>query len=296
MAETQGRNWAAWGVAFGLICLSASVVYVGQQLRDAIQLVNGLTPGLPALIEQSDQWRAEVDQAISLTDQQLPLLLAEVNASNRLLAELTPQLLGEVAAVRQLVDNQLPPVLAETAALRQLVDAQLPALLQQLPPLLAEVKAVRTQTVPSVLDESEALRRDLPVMLDEAGLLLDKARDAGREASQGAVTGVLRLPLDFLFGAGEFVLGGKVLKPEEGKALRKVAEELLAKDEVGKPVPFKLKSGIQGEGELLAKHQGDQEGCRTLRLRAARGTDQPQELRYLACRNGKYWAFTEIKE
>ncbi|AFU99891.1 hypothetical protein [Simiduia agarivorans] len=249
-------NAARWFVGASLFSLSAALVYFSLQLAAVVTAVDKLLPMVPQLLAQSDDWREEVNRGISLAETQTPVALETFDQTQRWLEMQTPELLQEVAAIRVLVDTQLPPLVAQVDQLQQ----QLPALLQEsaalreaLPGILAESAAIRA-SVPPILAESAALRSDVPLMLAQAGQLADKAGEAGRKATQGAVTGVLRMPFDMLLGAGDLLFGGKKLSDEEVSALTAAGARLLADGAAaGDREAFSAASGLTGSLTIKEK-------------------------------------------
>jgi len=63
--------------------------------------------------------------------------------------------------------------------------------------------------VPEILKEVETTRKSIPPLMDRADALIEKARVAGKEASEGAVTGIftgiIKAPFALIGGAGESI-------------------------------------------------------------------------------------------
>ena len=125
--------------------------------------------------------------------------------------------------------EQIPSVLSEVAKSRE----QLPAILDTAnnvsnAVVVAAGEMEKTRPlVPQVLDQVEKTRNAMPGIMDRAEDLISQAKTAGREASKGAVTGVLTgivtAPFDIIGNVGKKVIGAgeeedNVL-PEEDLAL-----------------------------------------------------------------------------
>lgn len=50
-----------------------------------------------------------------------------------------------------------------------------------MPPMLAESKSYREQTIPVIVTESEMLRAEVPGILSQANLLADKSKELAQE-------------------------------------------------------------------------------------------------------------------
>ncbi len=231
-----------WLTLASRLLLAGAIFYLGYQLARMIdsapqleQTVTLVTEQVPATLDTIDQARAEVTEIRSL----VPEMLAELAAVRQSIPpivdevarvrETIPPILDEVSRVRE----SLPPLLDEAAKTR----AQIPVILesidnttavidqtqQQIPELLATGNRLASsvdhttgqlQTLtPQVLEEVRLTRDKIDPTLDRVELLVDdafgKAQDtltaadsAGRDASEGAVTGLftglLKLPFNLL--------------------------------------------------------------------------------------------------
>jgi surface antigen len=109
--------------------------------------------------------------------------------------------------------KQIPAVLKESGAIR----GELPAVLASADKASAAVADVSIQLeatrplIPEVLKEVETTRESIPPMMDRADKLIEKARVAGKEASQGAVTGlfsgIIKAPFELVGDAGRGISG-----------------------------------------------------------------------------------------
>ncbi|UCB54987.1 MAG: hypothetical protein JSW45_00125 [Thiotrichales bacterium] len=194
--RSQAQVAASFLMALSIFALSAALIYFAYVL-------SRVGVHLPDILDSVNQTRERVEP-----------VLDEVSE----IRKLVPDILHEVEQTRLLV----PPILEEVEQTRQ----QIPPILeqvertgQQIPPILKEVEAVRKE-VPSILKsadkasdavvtaskeieatrpliqdvvkEIETTRESIPPMLDRAEGMIDKAKEAGQEASSGAVTGFFK--------------------------------------------------------------------------------------------------------
>ena len=127
-----------------------------------------------------------------------------------------PPILSEVEETRK----QIPALLKESEAIR----GELPAVLASADKASDAVAGVSKQVeatrplVTDVLQEVATTRESIPPMMDRADVLIEKARVAGKEASEGAVTGlftgIIRAPFALVASAGR---GLTDLSEEEAK-------------------------------------------------------------------------------
>ncbi len=182
--------------------------YISKQIPDILSSINNTSEKIEPIID-------EVNEIIDL----VPAILKEVEETRKLI----PPILQEVEQTRKMIPpilaeieqtrKQIPEVLKETEAIR----GELPAILASadkasdaVSDVSKQVKAIQP-LIPEVLKEVETTRESIPLMLDRADVLIDKARVAGREASQGAVTGffkgIILAPFALVGGAGKSIAG-----------------------------------------------------------------------------------------
>ncbi|WP_299691295.1 hypothetical protein [uncultured Vibrio sp.] len=139
--------------------------------------------------------------------------------------ELAPQVLETVEEVRKTieqvnhtassVDSKIPAILEEvksvTTEVRLVRTDVIPATLTELeryrvdvmPPILVESQSYREQTIPAIVTESEMLRAEVPAILVQANVLVDKSKALAQGAAEGAVKGVVLSPFNLLRDAGD---------------------------------------------------------------------------------------------
>lgn len=202
------RLVASYLFSLSLFALAGSIVYftyqiaiVSKQIPDILLSIDNTSDKVEPIIE-------EVGQIIDL----VPPILKEVEETRKLI----PPILEQVEQTRK----QIPAVLKESAAIR----GELPALLASANKASAAVSDVAKQVeatrplIPQVLKEVETTREAIPPMMDRADVLIEKARVAGKEASEGAVTGlftgIIRAPFALMGDAGRSISG---MTDEEAK-------------------------------------------------------------------------------
>jgi surface antigen len=218
--------------AFSMLALAAALVYF------TIELV-GLARQIPDIL-----------QTVNNTSERIAPVITEVGA----ITELVPPILKEIEETRKVVkpaieeyaktNQQIPRILDEVAATRK----ALPAVLKSADKASAAVVTMSKQVealrplIPEVLSEVEKTRESIPGMLDRADQIVANARDAGKEASQGAVsgvfTGILMAPFVFVGDIGKSLvdISGKnadKLSKDDYALVEKASRELLAQGNKG---------------------------------------------------------------
>ncbi|MEZ9919890.1 hypothetical protein AB4342_06995 [Vibrio breoganii] len=189
--------------------LAVSIFYLGYSIHSVINKVDEVVEHFPVMVTQLDELSGQlkIDDWLTIADavnEQLPEMVKiadqatkAIESTNKTIAsidEKIPQIQKELTLYRETV---IPSTQKELQAYRETV----------VPPLLIESKQYREQTIPAVLVESQALRKDVPVVIASVDELLDKSQDLGREASKGAVKGVILSPVDILMDTGKQVVG-----------------------------------------------------------------------------------------
>ncbi len=154
--------------------LLAQVDQTAQRVAPVIDEINKIQQLIPPILEQSKGYQDLIPQVLSRVD--------DIN-------DQIPTLLNEIEQVR----TALPPLVHQSEEWRKTV----PALLERVDSTNKTVRDSNQQIaqvsaqVPSILKESENLRTDVPIIISQAENLVLQAEQAGREASKGAVTGVI---------------------------------------------------------------------------------------------------------
>ncbi len=237
-------NIATWVLATSQLALAGALIWFGLALwwtaRDL--------PAVAASVERS------VDK--------LQPLVAEVAAVRRQI----PPVLAEVKAVRE----QVPAVLAEVKAVR----GELPALLGTINAVVKESTAIRA-TLPEILAEVRKTRAALPPLLERAEHIMGEARNIGREATQGVVTGtitgIIRAPFALVGSIGRALVGNEAsaklgLTESDYTTIETVSQELLARPGTKVQSWRNPVSGHAGEVRILSRWQEPDRTCVKLRI------------------------------
>ena len=263
------KTAAQFAMSFAIVCLSVSIAYFTYEMAR-------LGRHVPNVLTQVDQTTEKVNPIIGEVTEirkLIPDILVQVEETRKLI----PPILEEVEQTRK----QIPPILAEVEQTRK-----------QIPPVLYEVKAVRKE-IPSILastdkasaavvtiskeveatrplisdaiKEVETTRESIPPMMDRADQMIERARVAGQQASEGAVTGIFTGILSAPFVVMGDALG---LSEEEAKNFTKkdhelfdvAVSELLNVGEEGDTKDWNNPdSGVSGKIVLLGKYMGEDE-------------------------------------
>ena len=124
------------------------------------------------------------------------------------------------------------------------------------------------ESIPAILKEVKTTREALPKMLDKGEKLIKEAKTIGKEASEGAVTGVLagiiKAPFKLIGGIfGSFKLDVDGITDRDHELAFKVATEALSSDKLDKPYPWSNPdSGNSGIITVKAKKVINDKDCR----------------------------------
>ncbi len=131
------------------------------------------------------------------------------------------------------VNEQIPLVLTQVEESRKTLDR----LNTQIPSILNEVSALRQSTIPSLIKESEALRAEMPIMLEKADKLATKVNNIPenmtKSFAKGTVKTVISAPTDIVKGVGEGV--GNTLKTGAGLIIKQSEEQGKTKNPAEQP-------------------------------------------------------------
>ncbi len=241
------RLVASYLVSLSLFALAGSIVYFTYQIAIVSKQIPDILLSIDNTTEKVEPVIADVGQIIDL----VPDILKEVEEIRKII----PPILEEVEQTRKMIPpilseveqtrKQIPAVLKESEAIR----GELPAILASTDKASAAVADVAKQVeatrplIPEVLKEVETTREAIPPMMDRADTLIEKARVAGKEASEGAVTGlftgIVMAPFALVGDAGKSITG---LSEEEAKQLDDKDFELVKNASL-----YLLNNGVKGE-------------------------------------------------
>ena len=255
------RLVASYLFSLSLFALAGSIAYftyemtiVSKQVPDILQSIDNTSEKIEPIIDEVGQIIDLVPPILEQVEESrklIPPILKQVEESRKLI----PPILKEVEQTRKMIPpileqveltrKQIPAVLKESKAIR----GELPAVLssadkasQAVTDVSRQIEATRP-LIPEVLKEVETTRESIPPMMDRADVLIEKARVAGQEASEGAVTGlftgIIRAPFALVGDAGRSITG---LTEAEAKQLDKKDFELVEKASL-----YLLNNGTKGE-------------------------------------------------
>lgn len=170
----RARQSATYVLAASIFGLSGALVYFTWNLASISEQV----PAILKSVEQTSVQLAPVLADVVELKVLVPAVLNEVSETRKLV---TP-ILNEIRLTRE----QIPEILHQVEEIRKVI----PQVLQTTDDAVKEIKATRP-LVPKILDEIKQTREAIPPMLDRVDKLILSASKAGKEASKGAVSGVL---------------------------------------------------------------------------------------------------------
>ncbi len=309
--DNTPKLFASYFSSLSLFALAGSIVYftyevasVSKQIPDILVSINSTSEKIEPIID-------EVSEIIDL----VPPILKEVEATRKLI----PPILKEVEQTRKMIPpilseverarKQIPAVLKESKAIR----GELPALLTSADKASAAVTDVAKQVeatrplIPKVIKEIETTRESIPGMMAQADVLIEKARLAGKEASQGAVTGffkgIILAPFALVGDAGKSIAGlseseAKQLTEEDFNLIEQVVLELLNNGSKGEKRqwvnPANVTNGVVTLVDIYEKDDFSEDECRKLDLELFKNGEEMQNTSRSFCKDdeGK-WDFAE---
>jgi len=220
--KDNARLLAAFLLPLSLFALAAALVYfayqaavISQQIPYILESIDNTSDKVEPVIDEVSDILVLVPpilKEVEATRQMIPSVLKEVEQTRKMI----PPILKEVEHTR----NQIPAVLKESAAIRH----ELPAVLVTVNKASVAVSDASKQVKASrpllsdAIKEVATTREAIPPMMDRAEVLIEKARIAGKEASEGAVTGlftgIIKAPFALVTNAGQSITG---VSEEEAK-------------------------------------------------------------------------------
>lgn len=277
------RLLASYLLPVSLFALAGSIVYFTYQVAVVSKQIPDILQRIDTTSEKIEPIIGEVAQIIDL----VPPILKEIEETRKLV----PPILKEVEQTR----NMIPPILVEVEQTRKQVPAvlkeseairsELPALLASADKASAAIADVSKQVaatrplIPVVLKEVETTRESIPPMMDRADQLIEKARVAGKEASEGAVSGVfsgiIRAPFALVGDAGRSITGltrdeAKKYTDKDFQLNQDASLQLLNTGKKGDEQTWKnTKSGNHGIlvlSDIYSEGEFSETECRTLNI------------------------------
>ena len=275
------REGSYYFLGFTIICLAAALVYFTLELA-------AYRKSIPFFLDKIESTSSKIEpvvKEISEVRVYLPDILQEIKQSRALvtpvLSEVTeyrkqiPIILEEVRKTRQ----QLPMVINEVKETQK----QLPVILKSVDKASNAITAAANEInatrllIPKILDEVEKTRKFIPPTLDRVDNMIANANKAGKEASKGAVSGVLtsivKSPFTILGSLGEDVLGLSASKnneitDEDVELIKSIANKLLVADKDDMSQSWlNPESGHRGKVTLVSNDGYDEQECRDILIK-----------------------------
>lgn len=179
-------------------CLAAAIFYLGFTIYSFTNTVNRVVDTYPAILADVNQTTANLD------------IEGWLKVANKY-AEIAPKALKVAKDANSTVADVNKTMISVNRTMVS-VNKTVSSIDKKLPQILSEVNGVRTEMVPAVLKESVSLRRAIPPMLAKIDNIIEKSGEISRNATEGAVKGVILSPINLLKDAGSG-LKSKVTHP-----------------------------------------------------------------------------------
>lgn len=305
------KLFASYLLSLSLFALAAAIAYFTYEMANVSKQIPGILVSINNTSEKIEPVVVRVGEIVDL----VPAILKEVEETRKLIPpilkeveqtrKMIPPILDEVAQTRE----QIPVVLKESKAIR----GDLPAILKSADKASAAVDNVSKQMaatrplIPEVIKEIETTRESIPAMMDRADVLIEKARVAGKEASQGAVTGffkgIILAPFALVGDAGRSIVGlsesdAKQLNETDFSLIEEAVLELLNNGKKGDQRQWKNPAnathGVVSLVDIYEKDDFSEDECRTMHLVLYKDSKEMQKTNRSFCKDdeGK-WDFAE---
>lgn len=278
--DSNSRTIALYVSAAASTLLAAALIYFTISLLNITQQIPDILKTIEATSEKIDP---VVDEVAAVTEI-IPSILEEVAQTRELLKPAIveyartnaqiPLILEEVKATRETLPGTLKTVDHVSESVR-IMSTEIKRTRAWMPKTLKEVEATR-KSIPPILAEVKATRELLPPMMDRADQLVANARIAGKEASQGAVTGIfsgiLMAPFSFVGDVGHALVGedeDERLVEKDFDLVELAARELLNSGTLNETRPWNNdESGNFGSVKLtsIGEDAEEDEECRELTI------------------------------
>ena len=276
--ETLSRSMAIYLLAFSLFSLAGALVFFTIN-------ISNITETVPALMDKIEDTTKAIDPVLKSVNE-LSALVPEILQETKQSRELVPMLLAESRKVREAI----PPVLSEIQKTRELVPkvlAETTLVRDQVSIMLMEVQAMREQLpiiiktadktcdtinfatvemsetrklIPVIVAEITKTREAIPSMLQQAEQITKSARTAGKQASEGAitglVTGITKAPFKLIGDIGKSLV--VILNVDE----ERIADE--DREIINSTMRPLLVSGAKGDSQRWQNGKNNHKGTITL--------------------------------
>jgi hypothetical protein len=183
---------------------------------------------------------------------------------------MVPGIVAEVHAVNE----QIPPIIAQVNGVRE----QIPSMVQTVDKASESVQTFSTQLaetnklIPGILQESQKLREEAPVMMDRAEKLVTQGGEFGSEAGKGALSGLVMSVINPMNVGGrlkDLVLPGKespVMTDADIALIRETVIDSVNNKKPGDEIKWENPvSDHFGKVTLLKEYTEDNEECNEIR-------------------------------
>jgi len=282
--------YASYLTSASMFALAGAIVYFTVEM---VQITRQI-PDILLTVENTSKEIGPIVSEIAAIQKQIPIIIKETEETRKLaklaIAEYTktnqqlPRILDEIEATRKALPDALKT--ADNASNAVIVISK-------------EIEAGRL-FMPQVLSEVKKTRESIPPLMDRADLLIASAREAGQEASSGAVsglfTGILMAPFTFVGSVSETLIGdddvSDKLSDKDNEDIEKATGELLASGSVGDVNAWSNKdSGNSGLIKLIDvtdADDGDDE-CREIQIVIKHKGDEIQNKKTTLCKKSDKW-------
>lgn len=198
------------------LLLAVSIFYLGYAIYAMTAKIDKVVESYPQVLQDVqvlsetlhvDQWLEVAETLEGLVPRVIKSVedvTAAVNDTNKTAASIDQKIPAIVKEASQYRQHVIAPIVDEAKYYRRDV----------LPKVLLESQGYRQQTIPQLISESQALRQDIPPILTKADALaikteqiMDKSQEIAKQATQGAVKGVILSPIDLIREAGNEIKG-----------------------------------------------------------------------------------------
>ena len=305
------RLLASLLLPLSLFSMAAALAYFTYELSTVSRQIPDILERIDSTSENIEPVLDEVGNILDL----VPPILKEIEETRKLI----PPILEEVEQTRKMIlpilseveqtRKQIPAVLKESEAIR----GELPAVLASADKASGAVAGVSKQVeatrplVTDVLQEVATTREAIPPMMDRADVLIEKARVAGQQASEGAVTGlftgIIRAPFSMVASAGRSISGlteeeAKIFNDKDLSLVQQTSLYLLNNGSKGDKREWEnTETGNHGTVQLLRIYsEGEYSDidCRSLKIALYKQDEFVKEGQRSFCKNEKgEWDFNE---
>jgi len=232
-----------------------------REIRLEIAQVRKLIPDILAEVAEVRQQIPEILAEVAEVRQQIPLIVEQVESINKNIDPIL-QRIDKTVAVVDATQRQIPQIISTADDAIVAINDTREEVLPYLPATLEEIKLTRDSINPT-LDRVEDLVDDTFIKATET---IASAKDAGKKASEGAVTGfftgLIKLPFKFIGSLASPIvddLDAEVARQLTDKDIKLMAEagvEAIKSKTTGKDWSWKNpKSGNSGSITIIRKHQ-----------------------------------------